>query len=534
MRQARFAALFLLPLLLAAAPQEKDPVAEAVIREGRENPQVMEHLDHLVNKIGPRLTSSDNLTKACEWARDKFKGFGIENARLEEWGTFPVGFNRGPWSGEMTAPEAKKLTCNTNSWTAGTNGPVEGRALLAPASTEDLARYKGAWVVLKGRASEEILSALETAGAAGFVRGSRNELVITDGNHRIKWDRLPKRVNVQVVASQFKEIVALLEKGTEVRLKFDIRNEFKQGPVKLYNVLADIRGTEKPDEIVIVGGHIDSWDGATGTNDNGTGVSTTIEAARLLMKAGAKPKRTIRFMLWSGEEQGLLGSAAWIQKNRDALKNISCVLVHDGGTNYVSGIVATKSMVPLFEKAFAPVVGLDAELKFRVREVQRLPYGIGSDHDAFLSAGVPGFFWNQAGRSNYTHVHHTQHDTYESAIPEYQKHSSMVVALGAWGIANAESMVPRDGLPGGGGSHSSGRMLGVNLDEDGVTVTGIIEGSAAEKAGIRAGDKILKIGDREVNTREDLITAIRRAPKKTRVVVLREGKPLTLDVEFSE
>ncbi len=533
MKQLRFFALLWLAPLLAAR-QERDPVVETVVREGRENPKVMEHLDHLVNKIGPRLTGSDSLTKACEWTRDQFKSFGIENARLEEWGTFPVAFNRGPWSGEMTAPEKKKLTCGTMAWTPGTDGPVEGPAMLAPAGSEDLkAEYKGAWIVSPPRLSDAVTKALDEAGVAGYVRGSRNELLVTDGNHRIRWENLPKRVNVQVVSSEFKDLVARLEKGESVRLRFDIKNEFKQGPVKLFNVIADIPGTEKPEEMVIVGGHIDSWDGATGTNDNGTGVSTTLEAARLLMKAGAKPKRTIRFMLWSGEEQGLLGSAGWIQKHRDDLKNISCVLVHDGGTNYVSGIVATNKMVPMFEKAFAPARELDGAMKFKIREVQRLPYGIGSDHDSFLGAGVPGFFWAQSGRSNYVHVHHTQHDTYDSAIPEYQKHSAVVIALGAWGLANAEGLVPRDGLPtGGGGGH--GRMLGVNLDEDGVTVTGLMEGYPAEKAGIKVGDKIVKVGDRTVASREDLINAIRKAPKKTKVVVLRGGKEISVAVEFTE
>ena len=124
----------------------------------------------------------------------------------------------------------------------------------------------------------------------------------------------------------------------------------------MYNVIADIPGTEKPDEIVIVGGHIDSWDGATGTTDNGTGVATTLEAARLLMAAGAKPRRTIRFMLWSGEEQGLLGSVAWIKDHAAELDNISAVLVHDGGTNYVSGIQATAAMLPAMKIAFKPVI----------------------------------------------------------------------------------------------------------------------------------------------------------------------------------
>ena len=119
---------------------------------------------------------------------------------------------------------------------------------------------------------------------------------------------------------------------------------------------------------MIVGGHIDSWDGATGATDNGTGVATTLEAARILMKAGVKPRRTIRFMVWSGEEQGLLGSAAYVKAHKDLMPKISAVLVHDGGTNYLSGIGATEAMMSDFEQVFAPVKELDPQFAFEVRK----------------------------------------------------------------------------------------------------------------------------------------------------------------------
>ena len=122
---------------------------------------------------------------------------------------------------------------------------------------------------------------------------------------------------------------------------------------------------------MIVGGHIDSWDGATGATDNGTGVATTLEAARILMKAGVKPRRTIRFMLWSGEEQGLLGSAAYVKAHKDLMPKISAVLVHDGGTNYLSGIGATEAMLSDFEQVFAPVKELDPKLPVRGAEGPR-------------------------------------------------------------------------------------------------------------------------------------------------------------------
>src|SRR5262245_54376837 len=364
-------ALLVLATLLILGSRQEASVVDKIIDEGRNRTEVMAHLDHLTNGIGPRLTSSDRLTRACSWARHQFESWGLKNCRLEQWGTYPVGFNRGPWKGRMISPEESDLTFITMSWTPGTDGPVEGRAVMGPSTEEDLAAVepflKGAWVLSPGASTakelnEKILAAYDKAGIAGLIRRGGADLLITAGNGRISWDKLPKRVNIVLQRGQYDKIKELIGDGKKVSLRFDIKNEFVKGPIPLYNVLAEIPGTEKPEEMVIVGGHIDSWDGATGTTDNGTGTCTTLEAARLLMKAGAKPKRTIRFMLWSGEEQGLLGSQAYIRKHPEENERISAVLVHDGGTNYVSGILATKPMVPLFEKIFERAMSLDESM----------------------------------------------------------------------------------------------------------------------------------------------------------------------------
>ncbi len=543
MRRLLAPALAILALAGAAFQEEaapKDPVVEAVIREGRKNPQVMAHLDHLVNKIGPRLTSSDRLTQAQEWAKGRFAEWGLKNCRLEEWGTFPVGFNRGPWSGKMTAPEELDLTFITRSWSPGTKGPVEGPAVLGPKTPEELEkvrpRLKGAWILTSGAPAskdfnDQFLAACDEAGAAGLVRAGSGELILTDGNHRISWESLPKRVNITLLRAHFDKVAGHLREGKDVRLTFDIRNEFKKGPIPLYNVIAEIPGTEKPDEMVIVGGHIDSWDGATGTTDNGTGVVTTLEAARLLMAAGAKPRRTIRFMLWSGEEQGLLGSLGHIRKFPKECDKVSAVLVHDGGTNYVSGIQATEKMIPHFEKAFAPLMGLNPEFKFEIRTVKSLPYGIGSDHDSYLGKGVPGFFWMQAGRANYTRTHHTQFDTFEAGIKEYEEHTSIVVALGALGVANLDGMIPRDGML---NAQADGgrRRLGIDLDDDGVTVTEVIPEYPGQRAGLKVGDRLVSLDGKAIKSRDGLIEIMQKCPAKTKLRVKRGDKELDLDVSF--
>ncbi len=455
-----------MPSLAGAADKDaakgKSMEIDRILSAGREDSQVMDHLDVLCNRIGARLTGSDNLTNACEWVRERLVSFGIANARLEEWGEFPVGFNRGPWFGKVVEPEPRALEFVTMSWSAGTKGAVRGKAVIAPFDQKELDEAKakgtlvGAWVLLgmpgpgQGPRSDpaflrKIVKELEDAKVAGIIRRGAVTELVTGGQHRITWDKLPTLPTVTLLRKQFDEIAAWLKDGKPVSLEFDIRNYFKKGPIKLYNVIGDIPGTEFPDEYVIIGGHIDSWDGATGTTDNGTGVSTALEAMRILVKAGVKPRRTIRFMVWSGEEQGLLGSAAYVKANPKLMPKISAVLVHDGGTNYLSGIGATEAMLSDLEQVFAPVKELDHDFPFEVRKVAGLTGG-GSDHASFLSANVPGFFWRQAGKARYQHTHHTQFDTYDQAVPEYQKHSSLVIALGAFGIANLDHLLSREKL----------------------------------------------------------------------------------------
>ncbi len=309
----------------AAEPVVEAPDVQAIIDAGRNDCQVQNHLDVLCNRIGPRLTSSEGLQTACEWALEKFQSLGLQNCRLEQWGEFPVGFQRGPSIGQMLEPKEMDIEFGTNSWTPGTKGRTVGIVVAGPTNQEEFDSIKdklsGSWVLMpsipfrRGMPPEE-LEAIRTLRDAvmdckplGIIRSTRDELIVTSGRYQVDWDNLPTIPEINIVKSQYDEIAQLVSDGKEVKLAFDIRNYFRKGPIPLYNVIAEIPGSETPDEYVVVGGHIDSWDGATGATDNGTGCATTIEAARILMASGVKPKRTIRFMLWSGEEQGLLGSA---------------------------------------------------------------------------------------------------------------------------------------------------------------------------------------------------------------------------------
>lgn len=449
-------------VVVAGASAQGDPAVIAkILDEGKNRNQVMSHLRHLTHNIGHRLTGSTSLQRACEWTRDEFKKYGL-TAGLEQWGEIPVGFQREQTGhvGRMVSPAVRKFEFTTRSWTKGTEGLVRGKAVMQPADMAAIDgmrdQLQGAWVIMRptpggrGRGGQRLnpdfLAMLRVAGIAGMVNGAANELVITSGSwQNLDFMDLPRDVSVTVRKSDYDAIVKELEAGKDVRLEFNLRQKFLKGPMPVYNVIADIPGTEKPDEIVIVSGHLDSWDGpgSQGCCDNGTGTMVALEAARILMKTGAKPKRTIRFVMWTGEEQGLHGSRRYVEMHRDRLEKISAVFVDDGGTNYSGGLVCIAAMEPMLRAAIAPVATFFPDMPVNLVVRETMPRGGGSDHSPFNSAGVPGFFWNETGRANYTHVHHTQHDKYEQAIPEYLIQSSTVSAVVAYNLACAETMLPR-------------------------------------------------------------------------------------------
>ncbi|MGE4620155.1 MAG: M20/M25/M40 family metallo-hydrolase [Planctomycetota bacterium] len=548
-----FIALFVFVPIVEAADGETVALSEMqkkVIDIGLNDNNVVEVLDHLVNGIGARLTGSHQDHLACEWARDLFVSYGLENVVMEEAGELPVAFQRGPWRGQMVAPESMDLEFGTPAWSAGTQGVEEGPAMVLPANLEemDVEAMKGAWIMMpsqrgrrdRGSRQEQrgVQEKLEEIGIAGWIYSTRGETITTTGNYRVSWDDLPTIPRVNLLKAQYDVIMEKLTAGEEVTLRMDIRNHFQPGPTKFYNVIGDIVGSEFPDEYVVIGGHIDSWDGATGTTDNGTGTATTIEAARILMAAGVQPKRTIRFMLWSGEEQGLLGSKAWVDQNPELLDKISAVFVYDGGPNAIAGLPATAAMKEDFEKVFAPVMELNPDLPFAIKDVPGLPRGIGSDHESFIPKGVPGFFWTQEGRADTWHGIHTQFDTFDLVIPEYLRHSTTVIALTALGMADLDHLLSREGMleeggrrrGGGGGGGGGSRRMGVMLDEN--VLSEVLPDTPAAKAGLKSGDKIVKVGEDEVTDRRSLIRTMMAGDPKKKVVFERDGKKMEATLEW--
>ncbi|MBL8991332.1 MAG: M20/M25/M40 family metallo-hydrolase [Phycisphaerae bacterium] len=474
-----------------------DATVRRIIDEGVNRSQVMQRLKELTD-IGPRLTGSTRIERADAWARSLYTKWGLTNVHREQWGTIATRFDRGPSFGRLIASDGsvRELQFTTLSWTKGTNGPLKAKVVRVPGDEKEYEavkdQVKGAWVIIapsggsgqrgvrrglttfhdqardyrdkvaeaaaKGEPAPEAKGIVQMAirdGAAGFISSSGDERVWTGGANRWRTSTvasLPPDLFVQVRKSDLEAIEAAIADNKTAQLEFNLNHTLVDGPIPVYNTIAEIRGTEKPDEVVIISAHMDSWDGpgSQGTTDNGTGTSVTLEAARLLIAAGAKPKRTIRFIHWTGEEQGLLGARAYVEKHADAMAKVSACFVDDGGTNSQGGLPCIESMKDMLAAATAPVNGVFTDsasgkpLTCNVRVVARMPRGGSSDHAAFNAVGVPGFFWDEVGRADYGYGWHTQNDKYELGIPEYLMQSATNSAVVAYRLACAETLLPRE------------------------------------------------------------------------------------------
>jgi len=551
-------ALLLLPtLLVSGVVAQEEPAAEPaptpvelitddlqvakLIELSRQQDGARTHVEVLTGHFPRRLTGSPQLDLAQGWLIATLEDWGI-SARREAWGEVEVGFERGGSSGRVVAPEGRALTFATPAWSPGTLGPVEGPALREPATLEELEALReelaGAWVLRnpevgrgeRGRFNEF----LEEAGAAGSLRpGTRDGRLVTTGSWSVDWEDLPKLVRVTLLHEEFQrlsdEVQAAADAGGEPpRLEFDIGNQFLHGPIPQHNVVADIPGSEWPEEFVIVQAHIDAWDGAQGACDNATGVATTLEAARLIRLAEIEPRRTIRFVFYSGEEQGLYGSRGYVDLHVDELERTSVVFNHDNGTRFLKGAGVTEAMLDDFRDVFAPARLLDPERPFEVREVPGLRPGP-SDHGPFVEAGVPAIAWDQSNEG-YRRLHHTQHDTLAEVIDGDQRHSSLVVAIAAVGFANLDHLVDRSFM-----REPDPRRMGVYLGGDeGRSLQSVVEGSRAEAAGWQAGDVILSIDGEEMEDRRHITRSLQQGGPKKAFVLQRGEETIESVLDYSD
>ena len=461
-----------------------DPVAELdtkiVEQVKADEPVLKADLTYLAEHIGPRLTGSAKLDEASHWTMEQFKTAGLANAHLEDW-TIANSWARGPAWGHVIAPSEEMLTLATAGWSPGTKGAVRGPVVaVAFEKIEDLEQYKGKLkdaIVLLGRPREMQppefplsaawldgtiplyhaknegpidfaafrqarlaamkLFADEKANAV-LIRSEKPYGLLNMGSFSREYQ--PALVPVAFTTRENYELLWRLQERGRVEVEVNIEGSFSGKPVQVYNTVAEIRGKEKPDEVVIIGGHLDSWDLGTGATDNGTGSMAVLAAARALQKVGVKPKRTIRFVLFTGEEQGLNGSRAYVKAHKGELPKISGVLVHDSGTGKVltiglMGNYAVRESIDhaLYPLASAKEIGL-AEPSLRSEG--------GSDHVPFDEAGVPGF-WCVQDIADYEKMHHSQADTLDHVRWDDLTEGAQVLAVFAYNVAQLPELLPR-------------------------------------------------------------------------------------------
>jgi Zn-dependent M28 family amino/carboxypeptidase len=474
------------PIAPAVARLEKpktDPIAETdkkiIERVKADAEQLKADLTYLTTQIGPRLTGSPQLDRASHWTQEQFKSLGLENARLESW-SIANSWTRGPATGRIVSPAVHELTMAGAGWSPSTNGTIKGEVIGVDAEkTEDLEKFKGKLggkivIVTRPREMEPPTNPILTPVGQSTIplnhpkrEGNFDNKAYTQMRTALTKmmteekalamlsgsEKMYGLLNMSTASREYQpaafpsayleredylQIWRLLDAGTPVQVELNVQGSFSGKPVEVYNTVAEIRGTEKPDEVVILGAHLDSWDLGTGATDNGTGSMAVLEAARALQKLGVKPKRTIRFVLFTGEEQGLNGSKAYVQAHKDELAKISGVLVHDTGTGKVLtiGLMGNYNVRETIDRVLYPM----AE-PLGIMEPSLRSEG-GSDHVPFDTAGVPGF-WCVQEVADYDKMHHSQADVLDHVRWDDLTEGAQVLAVFAYNVAELPELLPR-------------------------------------------------------------------------------------------
>jgi len=525
----RIAPAALLLTLAALVPTQPLPAADApdlqmvtrIRQEGFRNSKVMEYAETLTDVIGGRLTGSPNMRHANEWTRDELTKMGLSNAHLESF-KFGRGWVSDSASVRMLSPDVQQLYGIAMAWSPATNGPVRGKVVKVKLEAkEDLEKNKGTLAgaivmiadpkemkpqekgaleryddaELETLAQYEVPTARESTRRteylkrrefrkllAQFAMDEKIAVIVQPGNgeggvFRVQssgtWrDDEPVGVpSIGLAPEQYARIARLLDKKNDVDLEIDIHARFLDQDLNAWNTIAEIPGTDKKGEVVMMGGHLDSWHTGTGATDNAAGVVAMMEAARILKAIGIAPKRTIRIALWSGEEQGLIGSKAYVEQHfgkRNDPKDpeqaklpvwartdkgelvinpaehakLSAYFNIDNGTGKLRGIYAQENaaVVPIFTEWLEPLHDLGA-----TRVTMR---NTGStDHVSFDDAGLPGFQFIQDDVEYEARTHHTNWDTYERLQREDLMQAAVVAATFVWEAANRDQMIPRKPMP---------------------------------------------------------------------------------------
>ena len=493
---------------------QADPSITKIKDEGLSNSKVMDFAFHLTDASGPRLMNSPGFFRAANWAKDELTKMGLVNAALEPWGDFGKGWEQTRCYVAMTAPYYTPIIAIPRAWTGSTPGKkaMSGEVILIRAkdSAELYQNYsgklKGKIVMLYSidtlhptftpngeRLADTTLEKMSTAkpdtgrgGPRNFNTsqmnarrqmqilqrqmgdfynkekpalvlsmsrsGNEGTLFVQNGGSYSK-DAENNYAWVMLSSDDYLRVQRLVNAGEKVELEADVKTKFYDEDIKGYNVVAEIPGTDPvlKDELVMIGGHLDSWHGATGATDNAAGCAVMMEVMRIIKATGLQPKRTIRIALWSGEEEGLLGSRAYVKTHfadpadmvlKPEHGKVSAYYNLDNGTGKVRGVYlqGNKNAGPIFEKWLEPFNELGAK-------TITISNTGGTDHQSFDGVGIPGFQFIQDPIEYDTRTHHTNMDTYDHLVPEDLKQAATVIAAFVYNTAQRDEKIPRKELP---------------------------------------------------------------------------------------
>ena len=498
--------------LSAQAPSTTDLNAIQQIKdEGFNHSQVMDIMSYLTDVYGPRLTNSPNIKQAADWTMGKMKEWQLANVHLEQW-PFGRGWSNERFSLQVISPRPFPLIAYAKAWTPGTNGAVTGEGVRAPIQkAEDIEQYRGklkgkfvltaqqpeipsraeaqfhrftdpelveestqpvpaareaaderrARFIAQRELNQKIQKFLVEEGVAAWLEpspGDDGTVFVSAGGGRDPKDP-PAPPRVAVASENYGRLARMLEKKVSVTLQADIQNKFYEDDLNSFNIIGEIPGSDKAkaDEIVMVGAHFDSWHSGTGATDNGAGSGVMLEAMRILKATGVRLRRTVRIGLWTGEEQGLLGSRAYVkqhfadwepdtpttekikvlpeQAKLDAYYNV------DNGSGKIRGIYlqGNEAVAPLFSQWMEPFHNLGMTTP-TIRNTG------GTDHLSFDAVGLPGFQFVQDPLDYDTRTHHSNMDVYERIQEPDMKQMAVIVASFVYLTANRDEMVPRKPL----------------------------------------------------------------------------------------
>jgi carboxypeptidase Q len=459
----------------ALVAQTKDPVVEAIVKEATENSQLEKLGQELMDGIGPRLVGTPQMQKAGEWAVSKYKSWNI-SAKTEKWGEWR-GWERGVSHIDMVYPRIKSLEGTQLAWSPSTGGKaVVAEVIIIPDLADSVAfqkwmpSVKGKFVMISmsqptgrpdynwkefatkdsfekmkndrdaqtaawakrisktGYTAKLLALALEKAGAVGIVTSNWSSGF---GVNKIFGANTRKIPTVDIALEDYSLLYRLAESGTIPKISV-FADSKENGVVPAFNTIAEIKGSEKPNEYVILSAHFDSWDGGTGATDNGTGTLTMMEAMRILKKVYPNPKRTILVGHWGSEEQGLNGSRAFVEDHPEIISNIQAVFNQDNGTGRVVNL-AGQGFLNSYEYLGRWLSKAPESVKAQVEtRFPGAPGAGGSDFASFVAVGVPAFSLSSLNWSYGTYTWHTNRDTYDKIVFDDVRNNAILAAVMAY------------------------------------------------------------------------------------------------------